>query len=155
MTSPELKSQLTSTAKFTKCLDQMNENGTKGDLIDSATPSANVSAFCRAVLSKLIPDGFWGHGPDGVENKGVVMLNVDHFVRMRRFETLNLHEIYQGIKVIACPWLTFSDLKSIRSKVYHGLYRLLFNLVRMCQTQICKSEKSCSSSFFITFLIHY
>ncbi|KAL9044033.1 MAG: hypothetical protein Q9214_002802, partial [Letrouitia sp. 1 TL-2023] len=105
MASSELKSQLKSTTKSTGYLKQMGEERTKRDLIDSATPSANVSAFCRAVLSKLIPDGFWGHGLDGVENKKVVMLNIDQFVQMRRFETLNLHEIYQGIKIKSIPWL--------------------------------------------------
>ncbi|KAL9607167.1 MAG: hypothetical protein Q9167_007891 [Letrouitia subvulpina] len=105
MASSELKSQLTSTTKSTQYLQEMGENMTKGELVDSATPSSNVSAFCRAVLSKLIPDGFWGHGPDGVENKKVVMLNVHQFVQMRRYETLNLHEIYQGIKIKHITWL--------------------------------------------------
>ncbi|KAI4161815.1 MAG: hypothetical protein LQ342_004506 [Letrouitia transgressa] len=75
MASSELKSQLKPTTKSTKCPKEMGEDRTKGELVDSATPSANVSAFCRAVLFKLIPDGFWGNGPDGVENKRVVMLN--------------------------------------------------------------------------------
>lgn len=155
MASSELKSQLKPTTKSTKCPKEMGEDRTKGELVDSATPSANVSAFCRAVLFKLIPDGFWGNGPDGVENKRVVMLNVDQFVQMRRFETLNLHEIYQGIKVIACSWISCFGLKSFRSKAYHGLYRLTFSRVQKYQIQICRSEKSCSWNFFITSSIHY
>lgn len=66
---------------------------------DSATPQANVSAFCRAVLSNLIPDGFWGGDEQGNQNKSIFMHNVDRFVRLRRFELMSLHLVSQELKV--------------------------------------------------------
>jgi telomerase reverse transcriptase len=67
--------------------------------MDLATPSANVSAFCRAVLGRVIPDEFFGTGEDQTHNKQVLMKNVDRFIELRRFETLSLHDVMQGMKV--------------------------------------------------------
>lgn len=67
--------------------------------MDLASPSANVSAFCRAVLGRVIPDEFLGIGEDQTHNKQVLMKNVDRFVDLRRFETLSLHDAVQGMKV--------------------------------------------------------
>ncbi|KAJ5952017.1 uncharacterized protein N7479_010430 [Penicillium vulpinum] len=60
-------------------------------LTDYATPASSVSAFCRAVIQKLIPRQFWGH--------------VDRFIKLRRFESLSLHEVCKGIKITGIPWL--------------------------------------------------
>lgn len=68
-------------------------------LMDRATPAAEVSAFCRAVMLKLIPDQFWGTGEAQRHNKSIFLRNVDKFIMMRRFESLSLHEAVQGIKV--------------------------------------------------------
>jgi telomerase reverse transcriptase len=67
--------------------------------MDRATPSANVSAFCRTVLGRVVPDEFWGIGDDQTHNKQALMKNVDRFVNLRRFETLSLHDVVQGMKV--------------------------------------------------------
>jgi telomerase reverse transcriptase len=67
--------------------------------MDFATPDSSVSAFCRAVISKVVPNGFWGQGESGVWNRDVILLHVDRFIRMRRSESLTLHEIIQKIKV--------------------------------------------------------
>lgn len=66
---------------------------------DLATPAPHVSAFCRAVLARLIPSEFWGSGPDQAHNRGLVFKRVDHFVRLRRFESMSLEEVTDGIKV--------------------------------------------------------
>lgn len=66
-------------------------------IFDFATPAADVSTFCQAVLSNVIPNEFWGSTED--RNKELLMRNVDRFVTMRRFESLSLHEVVQGIKV--------------------------------------------------------
>lgn len=71
----------------------------KDSIMDLASPSANVSAFCRAVLGRVIPDEFLGIGEDQRHNKQVLMKNVDRFVDLRRFETLSLHDVMQGMKV--------------------------------------------------------
>lgn len=68
-------------------------------LVSLATPHADVSAFCQAVISNLVPNGFWGKGSQGQENRKVVMQNIDRFVRLRRFESLSLHAVSQGLKV--------------------------------------------------------
>ena len=67
--------------------------------LDLASPHSQVSAFCRASLSALIPKGFWGVGEAGIRNQSIVMKNIDRFVRLRRFESFSLHAAFQGIKV--------------------------------------------------------
>lgn len=68
-------------------------------LIPFATPTADVSAFCRAVFSKIIPRAFWGNGPEGSRNQAVVMQNVNRFIHLGRHERLSLHTVSQGLKV--------------------------------------------------------
>jgi telomerase reverse transcriptase len=67
--------------------------------VEYATPSSDVSAFCRAVLARLIPHGFWGVGKEGEENQHVIMRHVDRFIRLRKFENLSLHLVSQSLKV--------------------------------------------------------
>lgn len=69
------------------------------NITDLSCPMAKVSAFCQSVLSSLIPNGFWGEGDTMQYNKAMILSRVDHFIKMRRFETMSLHEITQGIKV--------------------------------------------------------
>lgn len=68
-------------------------------LVDAATSSEHVSAFCRAVLCKLIPNDFWGTGSEGGENKDTFLHQVDRFTTLRRFENLTLHNVSQNLKV--------------------------------------------------------
>jgi telomerase reverse transcriptase len=65
---------------------------------DMACSTADVSAFCRAVVTKVIPNGFWGDG----SNKRIILYWIDQFVALRRFESLNLHQVTQKIQV-RCP----------------------------------------------------
>lgn len=64
-----------------------------------AIPTHCVSAFCRACISTLIPheliDASKKHGP----NWELLLGNVDKFVKYRRFETLSLGEVMEGMKV--------------------------------------------------------
>ncbi|KAI9782484.1 MAG: hypothetical protein M1839_004970 [Geoglossum umbratile] len=73
---------------------------------DFATPPAKVSAFCRAVICKIIPEEFWGTGEVGEWNKRIMLRNVDRFVNLRRYESLALHEVLQGLKITSISWLT-------------------------------------------------
>jgi telomerase reverse transcriptase len=68
-------------------------------LVELATPSSQVSSFCQAVLSKIIPRDFWGDDTVQKRNKSTIMRSVDSFIRLRRFETMSLHEITQNMKV--------------------------------------------------------
>lgn len=72
-------------------------------ITDLANPKSHVSAFCQAALSKMIPNGFWGEGDTMRHNKRLVLRKVDHFIKLRRFETMSLHEIIQGLKVSLLP----------------------------------------------------
>ena len=67
-----------------------------------ATPHSDVSAFCRAVLTNVIPNQLWGDSVQGLENKAVVMRHVDKFIRLRRFENMSLHTVCQRLTV-NCP----------------------------------------------------
>lgn len=67
-------------------------------VVELSCPTTCVSAFCQAVLSKIVPDNFWGREKD-CHNKVVFLRKVDHFIKLRRFETISLHEIAQEFKV--------------------------------------------------------
>ncbi|KAL1844292.1 hypothetical protein VTJ49DRAFT_2349 [Mycothermus thermophilus] len=75
-------------------------------LTDLATPASSVSAFCQAVVSKVIPDEFWGKGEIRDHNKACFLKKVHHFIHLRRFESLCLHEVMQGMKTTDLEWLT-------------------------------------------------
>jgi hypothetical protein len=71
----------------------------KNCFIDYATPSSSVSAFCRAVLTKVIPNAFFGVGQGGRDNRRLIMKQIDRFIRLSRYESLSLHEVCEGLKV--------------------------------------------------------
>ncbi|CEO58739.1 hypothetical protein PMG11_03444 [Penicillium brasilianum] len=77
----------------------------KVNLTDFATPASAVSAFCRAVLLKVVPPQFFGDGLEGLANRKIIMKHVDTFIRMRRFESPSLHEVCSGLKIIHISWL--------------------------------------------------
>lgn len=68
-------------------------------LVELASPIASVSAFCQAVLANIIPNDFWGRDEVQTHNRTRVLKKIDHFIRMRRFEQLSLHEALQDLKV--------------------------------------------------------
>ncbi|EFW14423.1 telomerase reverse transcriptase [Coccidioides posadasii str. Silveira] len=74
-------------------------------LTDFATPIASVSAFCRATLQNLIPNDLFGTGDDGALNRDIVMRQVDGFIQLRRFESMSLHDVAQGLKITCVEWL--------------------------------------------------
>ena len=79
------------------------------ELVDAATPAAQVSAFARAVLARLLPRGFLGEGADGARNWAGLMRGVDRFVHCRRYENLTLHAVGQGLRLGALAWLDPPD----------------------------------------------
>ncbi|KAK3356163.1 hypothetical protein B0H65DRAFT_439316 [Neurospora tetraspora] len=71
-----------------------NSDSQSHSLLDLATPISSISAFCQAVLSKIIPNDFWGSsseegltGGTQEHNKSVFLKHVDQFIKLRRFET--------------------------------------------------------------------
>lgn len=76
--------------------DILNQQAIEGACFtDMACPTAHVSAFCRAVVAKVIPRGFWGN--DG--NKRTIMHYIDQFVSLRKYETLTMHQVTQNLEV--------------------------------------------------------
>jgi telomerase reverse transcriptase len=71
----------------------------KLSMMNYATPEVMVSAFCRAVLARIVPNNFWGTGDVQVHNEKVFLKNIDRFIGLRRFESLSLHEVSQGLQV--------------------------------------------------------
>lgn len=97
--------QITNTSPRIHALMKVPQPADIGDnasLIPFATAIPDVSAFCRAVLSNIIPRAFWGDGPEGLRNQAVVMQNVDLFIHLGRHERLSLHTVSQGLKVQEC-----------------------------------------------------
>lgn len=68
-------------------------------LVDYASSVAEVSAFCRAAMKAVIPNDIWGQGSDHAQNLKQFLSCVDKFIGLRRFESLSLHEVLQGMKV--------------------------------------------------------
>lgn len=67
--------------------------------VDLATSSRSVSAFCKAVLLSILPNEFWGYGDERRQNRNHFVQSVDQFIGLRRYESLNLHNVIQGMKV--------------------------------------------------------
>lgn len=74
------------------------------------TSPHQVSAFCRSVLFRIIPQDFFGSGSERSSNWKKVMGHVDRFVHMRKFETTSLHELCQGVKLGTIDWLSPTKL---------------------------------------------
>ncbi|KAK5097486.1 Telomerase reverse transcriptase [Lithohypha guttulata] len=77
----------------------------EGSFLPYATPTCHVVAFCQATIKRLLPSDTFGRGSDGVENWRKVLDRVDRFACMRRFETISMHELVQGLKIKAIRWL--------------------------------------------------
>lgn len=78
----------------------------RGDcMADFATPTSNISAFCRAVISNVLPRGLLGSGFGGEHNRSLLMHNVDMFIKQRCYESLSLHRLSQGFSVTCISWL--------------------------------------------------
>ena len=76
-----------------------------------ATPVSQVSAFCRSALANTIPLEFWGDGDTAVRNRSKVSLHIDRFVRARKYETVSLHDILDGLKV-CCEYNALEDMRA-------------------------------------------
>ncbi|KAG5950238.1 hypothetical protein E4U53_005346 [Claviceps sorghi] len=83
-----------------------------GSFVDLATPQSQVSSFCQAVLSRIVPNDFWGEGQTMIHNKTAVFRQVNCFIRLRRFESISLHEITQGLRIADIAWLQPPQLQS-------------------------------------------
>ncbi|PCH03091.1 Reverse transcriptase [Penicillium occitanis (nom. inval.)] len=123
-------------------------------LLDYATPTSSVSAFCRATLRKLIPREFFGESKNGISNQQALMHQVDRFIRISRFESLSLHEVCNGFKISALRWLeppscpnsggqhiALSDLRK-RTELLHEFIYYIFDslLIPLIRTNFYVTE---------------
>lgn len=91
-------------------------------VIDLASPPSHVSSFCQAVISTIIPRRFWADGDTKCHNMSVFLRKVDQFIKLRRYETISLHNISQDLKVssIALVWGFLGCLRLILTAVGCG-----------------------------------
>lgn len=75
---------------------------------DMACPAAHISAFCRAVVAKVIPESVWGTAT----NRRIIMYWIDQFIVLRRFESLTLHQVTQELQVTTLDWLNLPNVHS-------------------------------------------
>lgn len=76
--------------------------------MDLACPTAHVSAFCRAVVAKVVPKRLWGND----NNRRAIMHYIDQFVSIRKFENLTLHEVTQKLQVCILCILAHSSTET-------------------------------------------
>ncbi|KAG5978328.1 hypothetical protein E4U55_006241 [Claviceps digitariae] len=118
-----------------------NKSESFESFVDLATPESQVSSFCQAVLSRIVPNDFWGEGQTMMHNKTAVLRQVDHFIRLRRFEVISLHEIMQGLHIAGITWLqppksqsshktSQSDMKK-RHEIFHEFLYFVFDSLLM------------------------
>ncbi|PHH67919.1 hypothetical protein CDD82_1005 [Ophiocordyceps australis] len=74
-------------------------------LVELACPHSHVSAFCQGALARILPDEMWGDSDTRHHNKKTFLHNVDRFIKLRRFESMTLHQISQGLKMSEIAWL--------------------------------------------------
>jgi telomerase reverse transcriptase len=101
----QLSSSRSTLPQFSEGQDTLEAAKAGGSILAYATPTAQVSAFCRAVVGKLFPGNALGVGASGEHNMTVLLAQVDKFVRVRRHESLSLHEALQSLSIHCISWL--------------------------------------------------
>lgn len=81
-------------------------------LIPYVTGPVDVAAFCCASLKSILPEDAFGVGKDGEQNWASVLSHVDRFIYLRRYETISLHEVSQGLKTKCITWLSPQKVSS-------------------------------------------
>jgi len=97
-----------------------------------ATPISSVSTFCRSVVNHVFPSAFWGGVAIGKLNRTRILMAIDHFVRLRRYESMTLQDVLQNIKISAITWLnhpTHQDGQKMSSTDHEKRRELLAEVV--------------------------
>ena len=84
-------------------LTLLQDGSPAGPTLKYVSSHAEVSAFCCAVVSKIMPCEFWSRSGRHTSNKTTLLRYVKDFVGMRKFESFTLHKLSQGLKV--CSFL--------------------------------------------------
>ncbi|KAG6001439.1 hypothetical protein E4U21_004328 [Claviceps maximensis] len=145
---PELESQSGNSGSLHRREDDPPES-----FVDLATSQSQVSSFCQAVLARIVPNDFWGEGQIMLHNKKTVLRQVDHFIRLRRFESISLHEIIQGLRIADITWLqppglqnqkaSQSDMMK-RHEIFHEFLYFVFDslLIPLIKSNFYVTETS-------------
>lgn len=64
-------------------------------------PQGCVARFARLVIRQIVPIELLGSR----HNLSILLKAVDRFICLRRYETMNLHEVCQGVRLSDCEWL--------------------------------------------------
>jgi len=80
--------------------------------IHHASSAVEVSAFCRAIVSRVFPTELWGPGELGRHNTKIVLNSINHFVQMRRYESMSMHDVLQPLRMSGVPWLAPPKVES-------------------------------------------
>lgn len=103
------RTQLSSNHSFVPPIPEQQDDVIKpvaGDsILAHATPTAYVSAFCCAVIRRLLPGDALGVEADSEHNWSVLFAQIDHFVQMRKYESLTLHTVFQNLRINCISWL--------------------------------------------------
>ncbi|KAH9844449.1 Telomerase ribonucleoprotein complex - RNA binding domain [Teratosphaeria destructans] len=111
-----------------------------------ASSATEVSAYCRAVLKELLPSELLGTGEVMLHNRRHIMASADRFVRLRRYESMSMHDVLQPMKIQGIPWLLvpgteghnisrtdFAKRRELLAElVYYVFDSLLIPLIRGC-----------------------
>ncbi|KAK5164075.1 Telomerase reverse transcriptase [Saxophila tyrrhenica] len=105
-----------SRSAYTALLDHYCPSPIKDDfnpetITKHASTSAQVSAFCRAVTSKVFLAELWGDGDAKHHNRQILLRSVDKFIRLRRYESLTLHDVLQRIQLSGIGWMSPEPVK--------------------------------------------
>ena len=76
------------------------------------TPTKSVARFAKLVLLNLVPFELFG----SMHNRRQILSVINAFVSARRFETLNLHHIAQGIRITDCHWLLPANRRALKQR---------------------------------------
>ena len=87
------------------CPSPLVASGDLNGSITQGTPASRVSALCRAAVQKVFPADFWGRNEIRTHNQGTIWRSIDKFVRIRRYESLSVHDVLQDIKIRGIQWL--------------------------------------------------
>ena len=98
---PDFSTKVSSTSSI-----YTNPKEPRAVFTDLATPPEDVAAFCRAVISRLLPFDTFGNGRAGERNCRHLLSKINHFISCRKYETLSLHHVIQDIKIKSMTWLS-------------------------------------------------
>ncbi|KAF9969198.1 hypothetical protein BGZ73_008558 [Actinomortierella ambigua] len=108
-------------------------------LVESHSPYANVSAFIRSVVKKVIPKAFFGSD----ENREVILKAFDSYIKLGKYESISLHYVIQGIRTSFFA----TESSYCRNRIFyyrHDLWNLISApaLQRLQDTLYTKMSKS-------------